>query len=154
RTCLVGLSSLAYARSLAELFQAREAAVTESRRPGVRKRIADALEAVDPDLLTRFVQDALVAEKTVWGTCDGCRKRFPVEVPDWTARANVVDKLLTQGYGRPRSEEEESGKGFVLPRSLVSPTADVEQILSLVEEHGAGALRPHPDGGMEVVTQD
>jgi hypothetical protein len=39
-------------------------------------------------------------------TCDGCRKRFPVEVPDWNARANVVDKLLTQGYGRPRTEEE------------------------------------------------
>jgi hypothetical protein len=75
-------------------------------------------------------------------------------VPDWNARANVVDKLLTQGYGRPRSEEEESGKGFVLQRSLVFPTADAEQILSLVEEHGAGALRAHPDGGLEVVTLD
>jgi hypothetical protein len=128
--------------------------VTNSRRPGVRRRIADALESVDPDALTRFVQDALAAEKTVWGTCDGCRKRFPVEVPDWNARANVVDKLLTQGYDRPRSEEEESGKGFVLQRSLVFPTADAEQILRLVEEHGAGALRPHPDGGLEVVTWD
>jgi hypothetical protein len=128
--------------------------VTDTRRPGVRKRITDALESVDPDALTRFVQDALVAEKTVWGTCDGCRKRFPVEVPDWTARANVVDKLLTQGYGRPRSEEEESGESFLLRRSLVFPTADAEQILRLVEEHGAGALRPHPDGGLEVITCD
>src|SRR5262249_43978525 len=137
-----------------EPLPSQEGVVTDTRRPGVRKRIADALESVDPDLLARFVQDALAAEKTVWGTCDGCRKRFPVEVPDWNARANVVDKLLTQGYGRPRSEEEESGKGFLLHRSLVFPTADLEYILSLVEEHGAGALRPHLPGGLEVVTED
>src|SRR5262249_26040778 len=131
-----------------------KAAVTDTRRPGVRKRIADALESVDPDLLTRFVQDALAAEKTVWGTCDGCRKRFPVEVPDWNARANVVEKLPTQASGRPRSEEEGPGRGFVLQPTRVSPTADAEQILRLVEEQGIGALRALPDGGVEVVTHD
>jgi hypothetical protein len=124
------------------------------KRPTVRDHIAQALESLDPDVINTFVKDALAAEKTVWGTCDGCRKRFPVEVPDWNARANVVDKLLTQGYGRPRSEEEEAGKGLVLRRSLVFPNADHEQILALAEEHGAGSLHPHPDGGVEVVTRD
>jgi hypothetical protein len=88
----------------------------------------------------------------VSGTCDGCRKKFPVEVPDWNARANVVDKLLTQGYGRPKSEEEEAGRGFTLRRSLVFP--DAEQILALVEEQGVGSLDPLPEGGVEVVTRD
>jgi hypothetical protein len=53
-----------------------------------------------------------------------------------------------------RSEAEESGKSFLLQRSPVFPTADAEQILSLVEEHGAGALRPHPDGELEAITRD
>jgi hypothetical protein len=121
------------------------------KRPTVRDHIAQALESVDPDVINTFVREALAAEKTVWGTCDGCRKRFPVEVPDWNARANVVDKLLTQGYGRPRSEEEEAGKGLTLRRSLVFPEANYEHLLTLVKEHGVGSLVPLAEGGVEVV---
>jgi hypothetical protein len=133
-------------------YQASETSVTDNKRPAAREHIAKALESLDPDVINTFVKEALAAEKTVWGTCDGCRKKFPVDVPDWNARANVVDKLLTQGYGRPRTEEEESGKGFVLRRSLVFPEANYEHILALVQEHGIGSLHPHPDGGVEVVT--
>jgi hypothetical protein len=122
------------------------------RRPAVRERIAQALESLDPEIINTFIQDALSATKTAWGTCDGCRKKFPVEVPDWNARERVLEICAKQGLGRPGSAEEETSQGLVLRRSLVFPDADYEHILALIEEHGAGSLHPHPDGGVEVVT--
>jgi hypothetical protein len=79
----------------------RELTSQSTKRPAVRERIAEALESVDPDALRRFVQEALAAERTIWTTCPTCEKRHQVDVPDWSARANVIDRLLTQGYGRP-----------------------------------------------------
>jgi hypothetical protein len=52
------------------------------RRPAVRERIAQALESLDPEIINTFIQDALRATKTAWGTCDGRRKKFSVEAPD------------------------------------------------------------------------
>jgi hypothetical protein len=52
------------------------------RRPAVRERIAQALESLEPEIINTSIQDALSATKTAWGTCDGCRKKFPSEVFD------------------------------------------------------------------------
>jgi hypothetical protein len=123
------------------------------RRPAVRERIAQALESLDPEIINTFIQEALNATKTAWGTCDGCRKRLPVEVPDWNARGRVLEICANQGLGRPGSAEEEPGQGLVLRRSLVFPSADYEHILGLIEEHGIGSLHPHADG-VEIVTHD
>jgi hypothetical protein len=110
------------------------------------------LESLDPEIINPFIEDALSATKTAWGTCDGCRKKFPVEVPDWNARGRVLEICANQGLGRPGSAEEEPGQGLVLRRSLVFPDADYEHVLALVEEHGIGSPHPHPDRGVEVVT--
>jgi hypothetical protein len=124
------------------------------KRPTVRERIAQALESLDPEALTRFVHDALNAAKTVYGSCDGCRKKFPVEVPDWNARGRVLEICANQGLGRPGSADEEEGRGVVLERRLVFPGADYEHLLALVEEHGVGSLRRGENGGVEIVTRD
>ena len=74
-------------------------------------------------------------------------------MPDWNACGRVLEICANQGLGRPGSAEEETSQGLVLRRSLVSPYADYEHILALVEKHGIGSVRPHPDGGVEVITR-
>jgi hypothetical protein len=123
-------------------------------RPAVRERIAEDAARLYDEKIAAFFEDALSAEKTAWGTCDGCRKRFPVEVPDWNARAKVLELLLNQGYGRPKADEEEARKAILFKRVLVFPAADYEQLLVLCEKHGLGSLRRLPEGGVEVVICD
>lgn len=65
----------------------------------------------------------------------------------------MLEICANQGLGRPGSADEEAGQGLLLRRSLVLRDADYEHILALVQEHGVGSLRAHPDGGVEVVTR-
>jgi hypothetical protein len=86
----------------------------------VREKIARAAED-SSEQLQRFFEDALAADRKVWASCPACSKRHEVEIPDWTARTKVVETMLNQGFGRPRSEEETGGQGFILKRVIVVP---------------------------------
>jgi hypothetical protein len=64
----------------------------------------------------------------------------------------VLEICANQGLGRPGSAEEEPGTGWCSAARSFS-RADYEHILALVQDHGLDSLRPHPDGGVEVVTR-
>ena len=89
-------------------------------KPAVRERIAEDAEGMYDDI-SAFFKEALGAERKLWMTCQHCDRRSEVEVPDWNARAKVLETLLNQGYGRPRSEEDTAGHGFILKRIIVVP---------------------------------
>jgi len=67
------------------------------QRAAVRERIAQDVEALYEEKIQAFFEEALGAEKKAWGTCDGCRKKVEVDVPDWNARAKVLEMLFNQG---------------------------------------------------------
>lgn len=56
--------------------------------------------------LAAFFDDAIAAEREVYGSCTKCGKRVPVAVPDWNARTNAVRLLLEQGYGKPAQTKD------------------------------------------------
>jgi hypothetical protein len=60
-------------------------------------------------------------ERKIWMTCQHCDRRSEVEVPDWNARAKIVETLLNQGFGRPPSGDADGGGGFILKRVIVEP---------------------------------
>lgn len=93
---------------------------TAKSRPAVRERIAADADNLYPAIKT-FFQDALNAERTIWTTCQHCDRRTEVEVPDWTARAKILETLLNQGFGRPPSSSPDGGGGFILNRIIVLP---------------------------------
>jgi hypothetical protein len=72
-------------------------------------------------------------------------------VPDWGARANVIDKLLTQGYGRPRSEDDEAGAGFVLRPVLVFRASDPDRAAAEAAANYGGVVTSAADGTRTVV---
>ena len=86
----------------------------------VREKIAQAAEE-SSEQLQRFFEDALAADRKVSTSCPACGKRHEVEVADWGARTKVVETMLNQGFGRPKSEQETAGQGFILKRIIVLP---------------------------------
>jgi hypothetical protein len=86
----------------------------------VREKIAQAAEE-SSEQLQRFFEEALAADRKVWSSCPACSKRHEVEIPDWNARTKVVETMLNQGFGRPKSEEAAGGQGFILKRIIVLP---------------------------------
>jgi hypothetical protein len=96
-------------------------AESSDRRPAVRERIASDADNLYPNIKA-FFEDALKAERRTWVTCDHCNRRTEVEVPDWNARAKIVETLLNQGFGRPSSGDTDgSGAPFILKRVIVMP---------------------------------
>jgi hypothetical protein len=86
----------------------------------VRERIARAAEE-SSEQLQRFFEDALAADRKIWTSCPTCSKRHEVEIHDWNARTKVVEVMLNQGFGRPKSEDATGGQGFILKRVIVTP---------------------------------
>jgi hypothetical protein len=61
--------------------------------------------AEEYELLRVSLFEALKAEREMFATCDHCRHRTRVVVPDWTARVKAIETLLNQGLGRPEPEQ-------------------------------------------------
>jgi hypothetical protein len=61
------------------------------------------------------------ADRTVSVLCKHCGRRELVEVPDWRARRLAVAELLNQGYGRPATENGETGGELIVHRTIVLP---------------------------------
>jgi hypothetical protein len=104
------------------------------RRP-IRERIAEAAEQ-NYQALEQFFREALKADKSVHTSCPHCRKRFPVEVPDWAARNKVVNTMLTQGFGRPAAETGAGAGGLTVIRRIVLPNGE--------EVEGGSPAQPAP----------
>ena len=66
-------------------------------------------EGADVEAIIGVLRDAMVAEKTVWGSCDGCKKKFPVVVRDTAAALRAVELWIEQGFGRQKVSEVEPG---------------------------------------------
>jgi hypothetical protein len=88
----------------------------------VRGRLARDAEALYEEKIQAFFEDALSADRKVWAGCPNGRKRHEVDVPDWQARAKVLELLLNQGYGRPKAEDETGAEPFILTRRIVLPS--------------------------------
>jgi hypothetical protein len=95
----------------------------------VRARLAEALEEGYDEKLRPFFDEALRAEKQVWGTCSKCQHRTSIEVPDWSARAKVVELLLTQGFGRPKNEGEAASVTIVVNRIWPFQTGELAALI-------------------------
>jgi hypothetical protein len=96
----------------------------------VRARLAEALEEGYDEKLRPFFDEALKAEKQVWGTCSKCQHRTPIEVPDWSARAKVVELLLTQGFGRPKNEDEAASVTLIVHRTWPFRTEELAALIA------------------------
>lgn len=86
----------------------------------VRSRIAEAASE-DYELMRATFRDALEAQKETWVSCPHCKRKNPIQVPDWGARGKMIELMLTQGFGRPKQEAEEGQRGFTLVRKVVAP---------------------------------
>jgi hypothetical protein len=75
----------------------------------VRRRLAEDVERLYDGRISGFLEEALAAERSVWGTCSHCHRKTEVSVPDWNARTRALQLALEQGYGKvpagPNSEE-------------------------------------------------
>jgi hypothetical protein len=94
-------------------------AESENKRH-IRRTLAEFAERKS-DVLEKFFEDAMSADRTVSVQCPNCRHRHQVDVPDWRARGQAVAELLNQGYGRPGTEAGETGGGLTVIRKLVLP---------------------------------
>jgi hypothetical protein len=90
------------------------------QRPAVRERIAQDADNLYPAIKS-FFEEALNAKRKVWTTCTHCDRRTEVEVPDWNARAKILETLLNQGFGRPPSSDLDGGVGLIVNRIIVAP---------------------------------
>jgi hypothetical protein len=94
-------------------------AESENKRH-IRRTLADLAER-NSDVLQKFFEDAMAADRTISVQCPNCRHRHQVDVPDWRARGQAVAELLNQGYGRPGTEAGETGGQLTVIRRLVLP---------------------------------
>ena len=94
-------------------------AESENRRH-IRRTLAELAERKS-DKLEKFFEDAMAADRTVSVLCKHCGRRELVEVPDWRARQLAVSELLNQGFGRPGTENGETGGELIVERRLVFP---------------------------------
>jgi hypothetical protein len=111
---------------------------TKKRRPAVRERLAEDADNLYPAIKS-FFEEALNAERKVWTTCNHCDRRTEAEVPDWNARAKILETLLNQGFGRPPSGDPEGGGGFILKRIIVAPDG-----AEIVTHNGPEGVPPAP----------
>jgi hypothetical protein len=101
----------------------------------IRRTLADLAER-NSDALQKFFEDAMSANRTISVQCPNCRDRHQVEVPDWRARGLAIAELLNQGYGRPGTENGESGGQLTVIRRIVLPDG--------TEVEGGSAGQPLP----------
>jgi hypothetical protein len=70
----------------------------------IRRTLAEFAER-NSDVLQKFFEDAMSADRTISVLCKNFGRRELVEVPDWRARQLAVAELLNQGFRRPGTEK-------------------------------------------------
>ena len=76
------------------------------------------------------------AQKEDWVLCPHCNRKHPVSRPDYRAAESAIRTLHELGYGRPRSEGDGEGAGFVLKRVIVLPGG--EEVVTRDNSRDAG----------------
>jgi hypothetical protein len=92
---------------------------------GIRRRIADDLEAVYEERVSSFFTEALEATKDVWATCTHCNRKTPVQTPDWNARTRALQLMIEQGYGRPKTEAAEDSNVTIILERIWPPMEEL-----------------------------
>jgi hypothetical protein len=69
-------------------------------KAGVRKRLAEDLEADYEAIRDNLLTAAKGATKEIWVSCEKCSKRTPARVPDFGNSVKAAQLLLDQGFGR------------------------------------------------------
>jgi hypothetical protein len=108
-------------------------------KAGARKAIRDLADR-STELLERYFEDALRVEKMTWVDCKHCGRRSQIPTPDFAAISRTIELMLSEGYGKPRSEEETGGIELIVERWEPWPTADdglTEEELSTLGEAAA-----------------
>jgi hypothetical protein len=92
-------------------------------KAGARKAIRDLADR-STELLERYFEDALRVEKITWLDCKHCGRRSQVPTPDRAAISRTIELMLSEGYGKPRSEEETGGIELIVQRWLPMPSLE------------------------------
>jgi hypothetical protein len=111
----------------------RKPSVTEdsSGQRDVRGKIAADAARLYDERISRFFENALDSEKSIWVACKSCGKRTEAKVPDWSARGNVLRLMLESGFGRPGTNDGPPPR----PKKLdeIASLSD-EELAALVEQ--------------------
>jgi transcription elongation factor Elf1 len=82
--------------------------------------------------------EVLEASKDQWVTCDRCKQKTQVKVPDGNARVQAASKLFELGYGRTKEQTEaeaRSERAAEVQRELQDMTDD-ELLAEIVRLEG------------------
>jgi hypothetical protein len=95
-------------------------------RSATRRRIQEVVDENLEDHLKVLLATVQNAEKEDWVLCPHCNRKHPVSRPDYRAAESAIRTLHELGYGRPKSEADGEGAGFVLKRVIVVPPMSPE----------------------------
>jgi hypothetical protein len=84
-------------------------------KSGARKAIRELADR-STELLEAYFEDALTVQKMTWITCAHCGRKSQVPTPDRAAISRTIELMLSEGYGKPKSEEESAGVTLVVNR--------------------------------------
>jgi hypothetical protein len=82
---------------------------------GARKAIRDLADR-STELLEAYFEDALRVMKMTWVTCRHCGRKSQVPTPDRAAISRTIELMLSEEYGKPKSEGETGGVTLVVER--------------------------------------
>ena len=78
-----------------------------------RERIREVVNENLEKHLRALLDQAENALKEDWVLCPHCNRKHPVQRPDYRAQESAIRTLHELGYGKPKVEGEDGGRGFV-----------------------------------------